>query len=510
MKTKGMKHQLRGLDASEGKRNFAFFMEQGTGKTWVTLADGERCFVGNKIDAVVVFAPKGVHSNWVLREIPKHLGVASVSFAWNGPVKTKKQKEGLARLYTSESRFTEPTLRILSINFEAMLRPEAIEVVREFMNSFRVMAVVDKSKKIGNPKAKRTVNIINAGRAATARRILSGKPLTKAPMDLFSQFDFLKEGLLGTTSYRAFVSEYAVLLDPQSPQMQGLIRKMGPKAAFAQVVATEKVVDEETGATVERKQYKNLDKLAAMIAPHVFRVRKSECLDLPPKVYKKVYFDMTDAQQAVYDELKNELAYASQQEGPQSFVAIAARAKMQQCTSGYINVNGKPEIMAPEDNPRMREYLDVVDDIPEDKSFITWAIGREEIRQICVALEAEGISYVEYHGGVSDEDREIAIDDFQNGRVRAFVCNKAAYAGLTLTRATYSLYYSCDFDNDVRGQSEDRCHRIGTTESVLYVDFIARGTINEDVAASLAFKDHIADIVIDNDRKEVATFVENG
>ncbi len=500
MKTKGMKQQLRALDAMEGKRNFALFMEQGTGKTWTTLADVERCFTGNKIDALLVWAPKGVHSNWVLREISQHLGVPCVAYAWNGPVKTKKQKEGLAKLYTPEDRFRVPTLRVLTMNFEAMLRPEGQEVVREFINSFRVMAVVDESKKIGNPNTKRTKNIIKAGRAATARRILSGKPLTKAPMDLFSQFDFLKEGLLGTTSYRAFVSEYAVLLDPKSSQMQGLIRKMGPKAAFAQVVATEKVVDEATGAVVERKKYKNLDKLSTMIAPHVFRVRKSECLDLPPKVYKKVFFDMSPAQQVIYDELKDELAYVSQTDGPKSFVAIAARAKMQQCTSGYVNVNGKPELMAPEDNPRMQEFLDVVDDIPEDKSFIVWAIGREEIRQIVEKLNEEGISTVEYHGGVSDDDREKAIDAFQGGRARAFVCNKAAYAGLTLTRATYSLYYSCDFDNDVRAQSEDRCHRIGTTESVLYVDFIARGTINEDVVASLAFKDTIAEMVIDNDR----------
>jgi hypothetical protein len=489
MKTKGMKQQLRALDAMEGKRNFALFMEQGTGKTYTTLADAERCFLGNKIDALLVWAPKGVHSNWVLREIPQHLGVASVSFAWNGPVKTKKQKEGLAKLYTPESKFREPTIRILAINFEAMLRPEGQEVVREFINSFRVMAVVDESKKIGNPKSKRTINIIKAGRDATARRILSGKPLTKAPMDLFSQFDFLKEGLLGTTSYRAFVSEYAVLLDPQSRQMQALVRKMGAKAAFAQIIETEDVVDAETGAVFQRKKYKNLDKLATMIAPHVFRVRKSDCLDLPPKTYKKVYYDLSENQQAIYDELKDELAYVSETEGPQSFIAIAARAKMMQCTSGYVNVNGTPELMPAEDNPLMAEFLNVVDDIPDDKSFIVWAIGREEIRQICAALAAEGISYVEYHGGIKDEDREKAIDDFQNYRARAFVCNKAAYAGLTLTRATYSLYYSCDFDNDVRAQSEDRCHRIGTTESVLYVDFIARGTIREDVAASLAFKD---------------------
>ena len=145
--------------------------------------------------------------------------------------------------------------------------------------------------------------------------------------------------------------------------------------------------------------------------------------------------------------------------------------------------------------------LDAVDDIPEDAQFIVWAIYREEIKQIVEALNIQGITTVEYHGGVKDAEREDAIDKFQAGKARAFICNKAAYAGLTLTAATYALYYSCDYDNDVRGQSEDRCHRIGTTKSVLYIDFVANNTIDEEIAASLAFKDAIADHVID--RKEL-------
>lgn len=483
-----MKHQLRYLDASEGKRNFAVFAEQGTGKSWMTLADAERLFIGNKIDAMLIWAPKGVHTNWILREIPKHLEVPHVGFAWTGPVKTKKQKDGLARLYQTVERLGRPTLRVFTINFEAMLQPAAREIVDEFLRSFRVLAVVDESKKIGNPKAKRTEYIIESGRAAEARRILSGKPLTKAPMDLFSQFEFLKPGLLGTKSYRAFVAEYAVLLDPRSPKMQGLIRKMGPKAAFAQVIDTD---------AEGNKIYKNLDRLSEMVAPHMFRVRKKDCLDLPPKVYKQVYFDMSEEQQLIYDKLKDEKEYISKSEGPQSFQAIAARAKMKQVTSGFVNVHGEPELIDPATNPRMEAFLEVVDDIDDGDQFIVWAIYREEIRQIVAALNALGISTVEYHGGVKADAREQAVDDFQAGKARAFVCNKAAYAGLTLTAARYSLYYSCDFDNDVRGQSEDRNHRIGTTGSVLYVDFIARGTIDEDVASSLAFKDHIADVVID-------------
>lgn len=481
-----MKHQLDYLEASKGKRNFAIFAEQGTGKSWMTLADAERLFLAGTIDAVLIWAPKGVHSNWVRREIPKHLSVPSVCFAWPGPVKTQKAKKGLADLFKPTR---ERVLRVFTINFEAMLQPAGRDVCADFMADFKTLACVDESKKIGNPKAKRTEYIVESGRAAEGRRILSGKPLTKSPMDLFSQFDFLKEGLLGTKSYRAFVAEYAVLLDPKSPKMQGLIRKMGPKAAFAQIVE-----EDENG----NKLYKNLDRLNAMVKPHTFRVRKKDCLDLPPKIYKPIYFDLTDEQQAVYDKLKKEKEYTSAQHGPQSFEAIAARTKMKQVTSGFINVYGEPELIDIDKNPRMEAFLDWVDDLPEGESFIVWAIYRREIEQIVKALNELCISTAEYHGGVKDADREQAIDDFQNGLKRAFVCNKAAYAGITLTRAKYSVYYSCDFDNDVRAQSEDRNHRIGTTgESVLYVDLIARGTIDEDIAESLAFKDHIADIVID-------------
>jgi hypothetical protein len=486
MKTEGMGHQLTYLERSEGKRNFANFSEQGTGKSWMLLADVERAFLAGKIEGLVIFAPKGVHTNWVLREIPKHLGIPSVCFAWSGPVKTKKQKSGLERLNAPASRFESRTLRVLTMNFEAMLQPAARELVETFILQYKSMAVVDESKKIGNPDAKRTKYIIEAGRPAEARRILSGKPLTKAPMDLFSQFDFLKSGLLGTKSYRAFVAEYAVLLDMTNPKNAGILRKMGPKGVYAQVVE-----NDENG----QKKYKNLDKLAEMIKPHMYRVRKDECLDLPPKVYEQRLFQLNDEQRTVYDKLKEELAYHSRQEGEMSFQAIAARAKMKQVTSGFVNVYGEPELLSPEHNPRMEAFLDVVDDV--EGQFIVWAIYRYEIDQIVATLKAQGISCVEYHGGVKNDDRELAVDTFQAGGVRAFVCNKAAYAGLTLTAAHTSIYYSCDYDNDVRGQSEDRCHRIGTTKPVLYVDLIAEDTIDEEIAANLAVKDALADHIID-------------
>ncbi|WLW40874.1 hypothetical protein GNAINCEL_00092 [Serratia phage KKP 3709] len=74
MKTKPMTPQILALEALNGKRNFALLMEMGLGKTWTILADAERYFEAGKIDALVVLAPNGVHTNWIRREAPAHLG----------------------------------------------------------------------------------------------------------------------------------------------------------------------------------------------------------------------------------------------------------------------------------------------------------------------------------------------------------------------------------------------------------------------------------------------------
>lgn len=488
MKTRPMDHQATGLIRSEGKRNFAFLMEQGTGKTWLTLADAERCFIGNKIDALAVIAPNGVHTNWVRREIPTHLEVPSVCYAWRGNPTSKTEKAKMDRLYARHYAEGEAPLRVFSINIDAMNTKHGQEALREFLTCFRVMLVVDESTRIKNPSAKRTKAVVELGRLATARRILTGTPITKAPTDLYSQFDFLKPGLLGTTSYRAFVAEHATLLEPGSPQMQAIMRKIGGRGA-PQIVATD-----ENG----NKMWRNLDKLSDMIAPHSYRVRKADCLNLPPKVYKPVFFELTPKLRSVYDSLKEDYHYVHNDED-MSFQAIAARTKLKQVTSGFINIHGVPQLIEPGDNPRLKAFKEVIEDI--DGQFIVWAMYEEEIKQVVAALEEAGIDATTYYGATSKDDREKAIDDFQAGRKQAFVAHaQAAGIGLTLTAASIAIYYSCSYDNELRMQSEDRNHRIGTVNSVLYIDLIAEDSIDEDVQRSLMVKSSIADTVIDRKR----------
>ena len=488
MKYPPMQHQSVALNRCEGKRNFGFFMEMGTGKTYTTLADSERCYLAGKINAVLVVCPKVVVMNWVKREIPNHMDIPVITYGWTGK-KTKAEAAAQDRLY--ETHHVIPPLKVFVINFDALNGSRGYDAVEKFLRTYKVMMVVDESSRIKNPKAARTKKVIELGKLAEARRILTGTPLTKAPTDLYSQFDFLKSGLLGTTSYRAFMSEYAVLIPPDSPKMIAIMRTTGARFP-PQVVDTD---------IFGKPMYKNLDRLSDLVAPHSFRVKKSDCLDLPPKVYQTVDFELNDKQKAVYEKLEQEYTYTSRDGDileDHSFAAIATLTKMRQTTSNFLMIQGEL-IDLSEDNPRLDALEEVCEEI--DTQFIVWCSFNEEIRSVEARMKSLGITCRTYYGATSDTDRELAIDDFQKGEFRCFIGNpQACGIGVTLTAAEYAIYYSSDYDFDKRLQSEDRNHRIGTVNRVTYIDLVAIGTIDEKIAANLQRKSDIAEYVIDRVR----------
>lgn len=501
MKTKPMKHQEEGLARMKGKRNFALFMEQGTGKTWLSLADLESCYMDGKVDGALVVAPKGVHTNWVRREIPTHVEVPTELYCWKGRPGSNVQKKKLEEVFkpwvlTNRRR----PMRVLSMNIEALNTAAGLELAERFLKDGKMMIIMDESTRIKNPKAQRTKKAIKVAQLAIARRILSGTPMPRAPGDLFSQFEFLKKGLLGTTSYSAFVREYTELLDPSDPEMIAIMSASGSK--FPPQIPRK----DEWGRPI----YKNLDQLARMIQPHSYRVKKEDCLDLPPKVYKAVYFELTNAQRKVYEQLENDYSYLFVDEDmgmseEMSFASIAARTKMKQVTSGFINIYGEPVLLPPEDNPRFDAFTSWAEDMMElypDDQFIVWAMFDQELEQLYKWLKDKGESVGTYKGDTKDSDREALIDDFQAGKVRWFLGNAAAGGiGITLTAAQWTAYYSCSFDNELRLQSEDRNHRIGTKGTVTYFDFIGESTLDEEILRNLDHKNKTAAAVIDAPRQ---------
>ena len=476
-----MAHQLEALRRMENRRTYALFMEQGTGKTWTLLADVERLYLAGKIDAVLVLAPKGVHRNWIDREIPAHMEAEVIARAWRSGG-GKKVRAHIDQIMTPREHGAVVPLRVMSMNFEAVLTKEGYAFAQSFLRATKAIMILDESTRIKNPAAARTKQIMKLRHMATGARIATGTPVTNAPVDIFSQMEFLASGLLGTTSYRAFVAEYAELLNPNHPLMKN-IQQRNPRAAAAQIIA--KNADGSP-------KWRNLHKLQELLEPHSYRVLKKDCLDLPDKIYKTHPFEIDAAQRKAYELMRDDLRIQIEGGEIAPVNALAALVKLQQITSGFVILPGTTELQVVGDgNPR----LDALDDLVEDLSgqFIVWARFRQEIVHVAARLRKLGLRVAEYHGGVNTADREEAVDGFQRGEVDVFVGQpQSGGIGLTLTNAETVIYYSNDFNLETRLQSEDRAHRIGTKKNVVYIDLIAAETIDESIVRALQRKTDVA------------------
>ena len=145
------------------------------------------------------------------------------------------------------------------MNVEAFSTQKGVEFASKFLLSHRTYMAVDESTTIKNPGAKRTKSIITLSRMAKYRRILTGSPVTKSPLDLYKQCEFLDPYLLYHSSYYTFRSRYATM------------RSANFNGRSVQIVVG----------------YKNLAELSEKLKPFSYRVLKDDCLDLPPKTYMK-------------------------------------------------------------------------------------------------------------------------------------------------------------------------------------------------------------------------------
>ena len=222
-KTKPYAHQLTALEKSWNKENYAYFMEMGTGKTKVLIDNVAMLYDKGKIDGVLIIAPKGVVKTWYEQELPTHLPdhIENVSVLWQ-PNITKTQQEKLDSLFEIDS-----ALHILVMNVEALSTEKGVKFATKFINSHKTLMAIDESTTIKTPTARRTKNIIKIGLNAKYKRIMTGSPITKNPLDLYTQCEFLDPWLLDFSSYYAFRNRYAEMKTIPKEGCKPLIEEMG-------------------------------------------------------------------------------------------------------------------------------------------------------------------------------------------------------------------------------------------------------------------------------------------
>jgi SNF2 family DNA or RNA helicase len=249
--------------------------------------------------------------------------------------------------------------------------------------------------------------------------------------------------------------------------------------------------------------YQNIDELTKNIEGHSFRVLKKDCLDLPKKIYQRYVIDLTPEQSKVYNSLKKEFITELQGQTLSAPEAITRFLRLQQITCNWFPTEeGIEKINVV--NPRLTALTNILGEI--QSKVIIWARFKADIK----AIERElGDSAVSYHGDVSTDDRELAVNKFQNDpNIKYFIGQpQSGGIGLTLTAADYAIYYSNSFDLETRLQSEDRCHRIGTTNNVTYIDIETKGTIDSKIISALRDKKNLADAITKDPR---SVFLNNG
>ena len=470
-KTEPYAHQLKALGASHNRENYALFMEMGTGKSKVLVDNIAMLYDKGKINAALIVAPKGVYRNWERQEIPIHMPdhIVHNVVTWS-PVTTKKQQKENVKLFKHGEQLT-----IFLMNIEAFSTKKGLDIAQRFLLAHQTLMAIDESTTIKSPTARRTKNVLKLRNYAKYRRILTGSPVTKSPLDLYTQCYFLDPYYLDFSSYYTFRNRYASMVD----------RNVGSHSF--------KLV---TG-------YVRLDELNDKLNKFSYRVLKEDCLDLPDKVYMKRFVAMTPEQTKLYEEMKKHALAELDGKMTSAASALAQMVRLHQITCGHLATDDG-EVTQVKNN-RIDELLDVIEEV--NGKVIIWAIYRHDIRQIENTLaEKYGKDSVKsFYGDTADSDRQDIVNAFQDreSNLRFFVGNpRTGGYGLTLTASHTVVYYSNSYDLEIRLQSEDIAHRIGQKEKVTYVDLISEKTIDEFIVKNLRAKINLATKVLGEDLKK--------
>lgn len=470
---------------------FALEWEMGLGKSKTILDVCQWLYAKGDLDALLVVTLKGVHRKWIEKEAPAHMPKGSWHGAfwntdrvdcnmWFGP--DARNRTSLVK----SDRFA-----IASINFESVHRAKGLKFCERFLRSRKCGIVIDESQHIKTPSAAVTKAMLKLGKMAERRWITTGTMSTGSTLDAWSQYSFLSPAIVDGMPYHEFKAEFAVE------------EQVGDKTfeAWEYDKATKKSrkVEKPVMTVVG---FKNEERLRTMLDPYRSRLLKADCLDLPPKLYRMRSFEMTDNMRRAYEAMSKE--FLVELEGGRTMTASMAMVKLvrlQQIACGFVvpddvdplseDVPGEP---LDAKNPRIEALMEELEKVRD--MGVIWSYKRYSLREIAKALRtAYGEkSVVEYHGGISSEDKARNLAAFHERKVRWFLGNPmSGGTGIDLVEADSMFYFDNSFNLALRLQSEDRIHRIGQeSSSCTITDLECLGTIDRPQLRSLKEKRDIA------------------
>lgn len=432
-------HQVKAFGFSSSLDASALFMDQGTGKTMVTIAVTGKRYLDDQVLRVLVICPKAVKPVWP-RELSKH-----ADYEYSVSQDKPPEGEGVQFWITNYDRVSRELRRLRK------WKPDLI--------------ILDESHKIKNRKAARTKAVIALGAKTPYKILMSGTPFGKCISEVWSQFKFLNRDIFGS-NYALFKDRYLV---------------MGGYMNYS-------VVD-----------YQNEDEFADKLHSVSFRVKKEECLDLPPVNYQKLYVEPDAKTKKIYKQFEDHL-YAEIDDFEVSVLGSAQKQmKLRQMSGGSVKTNTSD--MAHISDQKITVLKDFMEDRVNEKTLIFFSFTHE-IEMASKMLDSLGIKYLTLQGATPDKDRDVFEDKFQEDPSigAALIQVQTGAEGMTLTAADVSIFYSPSFSYIGFSQAKDRFNRIGQLRPMTILFIIMSGTVDERVVDVLECNGQLTDTYLEQKR----------
>lgn len=434
-------HQKKAISFGITNRAFAYFMEMGTGKTKVIL------------DLIGYYLPK-------TRELHRPALVicpVSVMHNWKKQAKIHRPEVNVVVLEGSTEEKELLLLRkadVYVINYESAWR------IYDALCSIKWgFMVLDESTRIKNRSTKQAKAIIKLGGIASRRYILTGTPSPNSPLELFNQIKFLDPNIFGNNWY-FYRDRYCLMGGFGGYQILG---------------------------------FRNLEELSKKISGISYRVLKSECLDLPDKIFKQYRLPMSEDQERAYKELAEDLVTTVGTTELRTEVVLAKLTKLRQIASGFAYLPDGTSYRF--ENEKVKKLKEILEENIDRHKFVIWASFQEEIQLLEDLMREMNIKFVKLGDAGT---RHIRVQEFQEDpSVRVFISNqRSGGIGIDLFAADYCVFFSNDYSPEIRLQAEDRLHRIGQRNSVTYIDLISKASIDSTILRMLSNKQDLSNQIM--------------
>lgn len=510
-------HQIEGCKfVVSHSKYFALFMEQGTGKSKTTLMILKEFNRLYGVDRLLVICPNSLKYQWAGEILKDDCELEFESMYFDGFKSNKKR-------YKFKDLLESKKLKVFVMNYEAIRSKANHMFIKMFCSEGIPMIICDESTNIKNLNALQTKNIIRGFAKRSFKGILTGTATPNKPIDLYSQFEFLKSGFWGM-SFFTFRRMYQIMLKRYNPNTgryftDTIDLKTWESLKFdlfelessgvTKMEEFEELADKYNmqlkDVLLVRSQdaytpYKNLDKLWGKIAHCTFTKTKEECLDLPPKIYEKLEVELTKEQKKAIDELKRNFFTEYNMELLTAEVVIVVQNRIQMILAGVFPyqkfdtnhkglIDKKTKYIRMSKSPKIDALLQSIQEIPNTTSIIVWSVIVEELKWAYEKLKEKGYSVALYIGETPHEERKKIEEDFKTKNIQILVINTMlGEVGLNFQVASIAYYLTNDYKEDRRLQSEDRMHRMGQTKPVTYIDIIARGSLDTKILEAQARK----------------------